>query len=57
MDNIAMDIYYILTDSDNPTHIYFPNNSEFFKLAQYLVSKGVTLNSNNNSICLERKED
>ena len=57
MDKIVKDIYYILTDSNNPAWKYFPNNAEIFKLAHYLVSKGVALNSNNNSICLERKED
>jgi hypothetical protein len=34
-------VYYILSDSDNPSLRFFPNNAEVTKLANYLVSKGV----------------
>lgn len=41
MQSIVESVYYILSDSDNPSLRYFPNNAEITKLAHYLVSKGV----------------
>lgn len=35
-------LYFLLQDSTCPAWIWFPNNAEMLKLAEYLVARGVT---------------